>query len=232
MVINLKEMSYYINNLNILYEDNHLIVLEKFQDVLSQKDETNDISMNDIVKEYIRVKYNKPGNVYVGLVHRLDRRVGGVMVFAKTSKASQRLSEDIKNHNFKKRYIAFCLGELSRGEYFDKLYKDEKKRIATISKNGKDAILNYELINSVMYNGKIHSYVKIDLKTGRYNQIRCQLSYHNHPLVNDYKYGYLLSQGGNIGLWCYEISFHHPTTKEVMKFTLFPKDDIWKGLKK
>ena len=93
----MKTKEYYVNNLNVLYEDNHLIVVEKPIDVLSQKDITNDFDMNEIIKDYLKVKYNKPGNVYLGLVHRLDRRVGGVMVFAKTSKAASRLSENIRN---------------------------------------------------------------------------------------------------------------------------------------
>ena len=107
----MKTKEYYVNNLNVLYEDNHLIVVEKPIDVLSQKDITNDFDMNEIIKDYLKAKYNKPGNVYLGLVHRLDRRVGGVMVFAKTSKAASRLSENIRNKEFHKTwYIAQMSG--------------------------------------------------------------------------------------------------------------------------
>ena len=160
----------YVNSLNILYEDNHLLVVEKFINVLSQKDNTNDIDMTEIVKEYLKKKYNKPGNVYVGLIHRLDRRVGGVMVFAKTSKAASRLSEDIRNHKFQKRYLALALGEVDSGTMVDKIIKDEKTRLAKLSKDGKEAILNYQVINRILIGDVIHSYVKVELVTGRYNQ--------------------------------------------------------------
>ena len=100
----IKDKEYYINNLKVLYEDNHLLVIEKPENVLSQKDATDDFDVNEIVKEYLKRKYNKPGNVYLGLLHRLDRRVGGVMVLAKTSKAASRVSIDIQNHNFEKYY--------------------------------------------------------------------------------------------------------------------------------
>lgn len=224
-------MKRFLDDLKILYEDNHLLVVEKFANVLSQKDQTDDISMNDIIKEYIKVKYNKPGNVYVGLIHRLDRRVGGVMVFAKTSKAAARLSEDIRLHNFDKYYLAFCKGGLTEGVYKDYLQKDENKKLAFVSKSGKEAILEYKLINSIIYNNELHSYVRIKLLTGRYNQIRCQFSSRNHPLVNDYKYGYN-SSNGNIGLWCYGVTLTHPITKEKLHFESWPKGNIWSGLER
>ena len=108
----MKNKQYYIENLNVLYEDNHLLVIEKPINVLSQKDNTNVFDINEIVKEYLKIKYNKEGNVYLGLVHRLDRRVGGVLVLAKTSKAASRLSEDIRNNNFEKKYIAKTSGKI------------------------------------------------------------------------------------------------------------------------
>ena len=222
----------YVNSLNILYEDNHLLVVEKFINVLSQKDNTNDIDMTEIVKEYLKKKYNKPGNVYVGLIHRLDRRVGGVMVFAKTSKAASRLSEDIRNHKFQKRYLALALGEVDSGTMVDKIIKDEKTRLAKPSKDGKEAILNYQVINRILIGGAIHSYVKVELVTGRYNQIRFQFASRHHPLMNDYKYGYSLSRGEEIGLWCYEVIFTHPTLKKEMKFTLYPQKGIWDKLER
>ena len=134
----MKTKQYYIDNLNVLYEDNHLIVIEKQINVLSQKDNTNDFDVNEIVKDYLKNKYNKPGNVYLGLVHRLDRRVGGVLVLAKTSKAASRLSEDIRNNNFEKYYIAKATGKiLNDGEIKVNILKDEKTKKAIISNNGK-----------------------------------------------------------------------------------------------
>ena len=106
-MIKTKDIKYYVKNLNVLYEDNHVIVIEKPADVLSQKDKTGDFAITDVVNNYLKEKYNKPGEAYVGLVHRLDRRVSGVMVLAKTSKAASRLSDDIKNHNMTKYYSLF-----------------------------------------------------------------------------------------------------------------------------
>jgi 23S rRNA pseudouridine1911/1915/1917 synthase len=227
----MKTKQYYIENLNVLYEDNHLIVIEKPINILSQKDETNDFDINEIVKDYLKEKYQKQGNVYLGLVHRLDRRVGGVLVLAKTSKAASRLSEDIRGHKFQKEYIALCDGKLSSGTYEDLLIKDEKSKLAKIDKKGKEAKLEYKLINCCIINNKPHSYVLVNLITGRYNQIRCQMSYHKHPLINDYKYGYMdSSKKSEIGLWCYKITITHPVTKEVLTFKKIPSENVWSYL--
>lgn len=215
----------YLDKLNILFEDNHVLVVEKFINVLSQKDDTNDIDMNEIIKEYLKNKYNKPGNVYLGLIHRLDRRVGGVMVFAKTSKAAQRLSNDIRNHHFEKKYLVKVIGKVTtNGEINIKLDKDEKKRMAIVSENGKLSSLNYKVIS---HNGN-HSVLLVNLITGRYNQIRASFNYIGHPLVNDYKYdSNQQPTKQDIGLWCYEITFIHPISKEKKTFRLEPKGQIW-----
>ena len=127
----MKTKQYYIDNLNIIYEDNHLLVIEKPINVLSQKDNTNDFDINEIVKEYLKIKYKKEGNVYLGLVHRLDRRVGGVLVLAKTSKAASRLSEDIRNNNFEKYYICKAEGIIENdGSINVNILKDEKNKKA------------------------------------------------------------------------------------------------------
>lgn len=223
----MKTLEYYVNNLKVLYEDNHLLVVEKFQNVLSQKDITNDIDMTDIVGEYLKIKYNKPNKAYVGLIHRLDRRVGGVMVFCKTSKAAARLSEAIRLKKFDKYYLCLVKGNIdTSGTYVDKLIKDEKKHIARVSSNGKEAILNYKVIKRFEYNNEPHSALEVELITGRFNQIRCQMAHHHHPLVNDYKYGYP-SKEDQIGLYCYKVGFNHPITKEYMVFELMPKGGIW-----
>jgi len=228
----------FIEKLNVLYEDNHVIVVEKFEDVLSQKDYTDDISMLDIVKYYIKEKYQKKGNVYLGLVHRSDRRVGGLMVFAKTSKAASRLSTEIANHNFYKTYLACVKNKPLKLEdtLIDYLIKDEKKRLAKIvskyTLNAQEAILKYKYINSFAYNNQIFSFLKIDLITGRYNQIRAQLSYHNMPIIGDYKYQGILHSSRRLGLWCYRLAFKHPTKDEWLEFTLKPEKDFWNFLQK
>ena len=210
--------------INVLYEDNHLLVVEKKVGVLSQSDGTNTPDMLTILKEYIKEKYNKPGNVYLGLVHRLDKNVGGVMVFAKTSKAARRLSETIRNREFKKTYLAVCKGILdSDGKYQDYLKREEYRSRVSNSKDGKLAILSYRVL-SIQNN---NSLVKINLKTGRHHQIRVQFSYHNHPLLGDEKYG---SKGKYpIALFAYKLEFAHPTTKEKLEFTLLPKEGYFKN---
>ena len=205
--------------INILYEDNHLLVVEKKVGVLSQSDGTNTPDMLTILKEYIKEKYNKPGNVYLGLVHRLDKNVGGVMVFAKTSKAARRLSETIRNREFKKTYLAVCKGIIdSDGEYQDYLKRKEYRSFVSNSKDGKLASLNYQVL-AVKDNSSL---VKINLETGRHHQIRVQFSYHNHPLLGDEKYG---SKGDYpIALFAYKLEFTHPTTKEKLEFKVLPKE--------
>ena len=215
----------YVDKLNIIYEDNHLIVCEKFVNVLSQKDITGDIDMCEIVKAYIKNKYNKPGNVYLGLVHRLDRRVGGVMVFAKTSKAASRLSSDIANHNMVKKYLCVCKGEVEKcGNICLKISKDEKNNVAILDKNGKEAKLEYELIGIKNNN----SLVDVNLLTGRYNQIRFSFAHIFHPILNDYKYDKTCPANKlDLALFCYYLEFTHPVTKEVMKFCIKPNGKVW-----
>lgn len=207
--------------LNVIYEDNHIIVVEKIINIPSQKDNTNDLDMLSLVKEYIKVKYEKKGNVYTGLVHRLDRPVGGIMVFAKTSKAASRLSEQIRKNEFKKTYIAVIDGILKEksGTLKDYLIKDEKKNITyiTTKEKGKEAILDYTVLDE---NNNL-SLIKINLKTGRSHQIRVQTSSRGYPIVGDSKYG-VNKSNINIALFAYELEFTHPTTKERLKFKLNP----------
>lgn len=202
---------------NIIYEDNHIIVVEKKENIPVQEDESKDLDLLSIIKEYIKEKYNKPGNVYLGLVHRLDRPASGIMVFAKTSKAASRLSDQIRNKTFKKKYYAIVEGNLKNEDILkDKLLKDTKKNIVKVDKNGKDSELSYKLI------GKKDNLnlVDIDLKTGRSHQIRVQFSSRNNPLFGDQKYNRNAKVGQQLALFSYSISFYHPTTKELMTFTL------------
>lgn len=167
-------------NLKVIYEDNHIIVVEKPVNVPSQQDKTNDIDMLTIIKQYLKEKYNKPGNVYLGLIHRLDRPVGGVMVFAKTSKAAARLSEQVRNKEFKKKYLAIVDGKIENGSgaLEDYLLKNERTNTSKVvkegTKNAKYAKLEYEVI---AYNEETDlSLVKVTLHTGRHHQIRLQFA--------------------------------------------------------
>lgn len=210
-----------MNKLNILYEDNHIIVVEKPCNVLSQSDATNDLDLLTMVKQYIKEKYHKPGNVYIGLVHRLDRPVGGIMVFARSSKAAARLTKQIQNHEFQKKYLAVARGKMEQdcATYKDFILKLEDGN-SIISSKGKVAILNYQLLE---YNKEEDmSLVSIDLKTGRHHQIRVQFANHNHPLCGDQRYGKEVDKT-QIALYAYSLSFTHPTTKEILHFELKPK---------
>ena len=213
--------------INILYEDNHLLVVKKKVGVLSQSDGTNTPDMLTILKQYLKEKYNKLGNVYLGLVHRLDKNVGGVMVFAKTSKAAKRLSEGIRNREFKKTYLAVCKGIIdSDGEYLDYLKRIEYRSVISNSKEGKLAILSYKVLSRKNND----TLVKINLETGRHHKIRVQFSYHNHPLLGDEKYG---SKGAYpLALFAYKLEFTHPTTKEKLEFKVLPKEGYFRNYKK
>jgi 23S rRNA pseudouridine1911/1915/1917 synthase len=210
------------NNLNILYEDNHVIVVVKPSNILSQGDATGDKNMLDMVKEYIKVKYNKPGNVYVGLVHRLDRPVGGVMVFAKSSKAASRLSESIKKHEgFNKKYLAVVRGNPPKeGTFKDYLLKKEDgNTIISDKKHGKESILNYRVLETK----DNLSLVEVELITGRHHQIRVQFASRGFSLYGDARYG--INTGDDICLWAYKLSFVHPTLKEEKEFVFLPNND-------
>lgn len=212
--------------LNVIYEDNHIIVVEKPAGIPTQADISGDVDMYTLVKEYIRKKYNKPGNVFVGIVHRLDRPVGGIMVFARTSKGASRLSEEIRNRNFKKTYWAVVSGLLKekKGTLENYLLKDESKNksfvVSKDTKGAKIARLDYEVISENKKDNT--SVVKVELHTGRHHQIRLQFASIGHPLVGDSKYGKDNGKS-NVKLWAYKLSFKHPTRDEIMEFKLEPK---------
>lgn len=202
---------------SILYEDNHIIVVEKKVNIPVQEDESKDIDLLTMIKQYIKDKYNKPGNVYLGLVHRLDRPVGGIMVFAKTSKAASRLSEQVRTHKINKKYYAVVEGKIKKeGILKDKLLKDTKNNIVRVDYRGKDAELSYKLIDTK----DNLNLVDIDLKTGRSHQIRVQFASRNNPLYGDQKYNKNAKVGKQIALYSYQLSFYHPISKELMTFTL------------
>lgn len=221
--------------MKVIYEDNHIIVVEKIVNIPSQADKTGDEDMLSLIKAYLKEKYNKPGNVYLGLVHRLDRPVGGVMVFAKTSKAASRLSEEVRNKTFQKEYLVICNGKMDKEKdtLVDYLWKDEKKNTSYVvkatKKNAKQAMLDYEVIK---YDKEQNlSVLKIKLHTGRHHQIRVQLSSRMHAIYGDNKY-HGRGAGTGICLWAYRLTIIHPTTKEQMTFTDLPeKKGMWKLMK-
>lgn len=203
--------------MKIIYEDNHLLVVEKPINVLVQSDNTKDLDLLSMLKQYLKEKYNKPGNVYLGLVHRLDRVVGGVMVFAKTSKCASRLSKQITNNSFQKTYYAVLDGTLkNNGTLENYLEKNEATNTSFVSNKGKLAILDYEVID-IKDNKTL---VKINLKTGRHHQIRVQFSYLGYPLIGDARYNKNYKNGEQIALFAKVLSFNHPTTNIPLTFEL------------
>lgn len=204
--------------IKVLYEDNHIIVVVKDYNIPVQEDSSKDDDMLTLIKKYLKEKYNKPGNVYLGLVHRLDRPVGGVMVFAKTSKAASRLSNEIRLKKVEKRYMALVHNITKEKDVLvDKLLKDEKTNTSYVSDNGKESILEYNLIEK---RGNM-SLLDINLITGRHHQIRVQLSHHCYPIYGDQKYG-IDKSGIQIHLWAYKLKFKHPTKDEIMEFVYYP----------
>lgn len=220
-----------MNKLEVLYEDNHIIVVVKPYNVLSQADNTDDLDMLTIIKDYLKRKYNKPGNVYLGLVHRLDRPVGGVMVFAKTSKAASRLSDQVRTRTLKKTYLAVVNGiiEKDSDELVDYIVKssDNTSKI-TVKDEGKIAKLKYEVIER-FYTDDL-TLISIKLETGRHHQIRVQMANIGHPLYGDQRYG--KKDKNQIALFASKLEFIHPTTKEVISIEKNPSiEGIWKKFK-
>lgn len=208
--------------IKILYEDNHILVVVKPKNVPVQLDSSNDSDLLSILKDYLKEKYNKLGNVYLGLVHRLDRPVSGIMVFAKTSKAASRLSEQVRLGKMTKKYYAVVEGKLSKnvGTFTDKLLKNSKTNTTIVSDLGKESILNYKVLD---YQNNL-SLVDIDLVTGRSHQIRVQFSSRNHALYGDQRYNKNAKVGEQIALLSYSLSFFHPTTGTQMFFEIEKPD--------
>lgn len=205
--------------INVIFEDNHLLVVEKPVNMPVCEDESKDLDLLNVLKNYLKEKYQKPGNVYLGLVHRLDRPVGGVMVFAKTSKAAARLSKQVSEHKLEKTYLAVVCGKAPlAGECFDYLVKDKKKNqsYVTDKEHGKEARLKFKRL---CYKDNF-SLVEIQLETGRSHQIRVQFSSRGFPLVGDAKYNKNHDGKTNVALFAYQLSFYHPVTKEKLSFGL------------
>lgn len=201
--------------IKILYEDNHLLVVLKPINMPVCSDSSKDLDLLSYLKQYLKEKYNKPGNVYLGLVHRLDRPVSGIMVFAKTSKAASRLSEQVRTNKLQKKYKAILCGNIKgNGVLKDKLLKDNNKNMVFVDEKGKESVLEYNVVNNI----NNLSLVDINLITGRSHQIRVQFSSRGLPLYGDQKYNKKAVVGEQIALFSYYLSFEHPVTKEVMSF--------------
>lgn len=218
----------------IVFEDNHLLVINKKAGQLVQGDKTGDLSLLDLIKNFIKVRDQKPGNVFLGLVHRIDRPTSGLVIYAKTSKALSRLTQMVKNREIKKTYWAVVpKTEIPKSQQLiNYLQKNEKNNKATVfpkaTEGAKEAILNYEIIK-VLDNFQL---LEVDLETGRHHQIRAQLSRIGVPIKGDLKYGSARSNpDGGIHLHARQLEFIHPVTKENIKITApVPQNDaVWKA---
>ena len=221
--------------MKVIYEDNHIIIVNKTSSEIVQGDKTGDTPLSEIVKQYIKEKYDKPGNVFLGVTHRLDRPVSGIVVFAKTSKALSRLNEMFRNNEVKKTYWAVVKNQPPQleGELVHFMVKNEKQNksyaYAKEVPNSKKAILNYKVIG----HSTNYFLLEVDLKTGRHHQIRCQLAKMGCTIKGDLKYGSPRSNpDGSICLHARSISFIHPVSKELIDVKApLPSDGVWDAFK-
>lgn len=220
--------------MTVVYEDNHIIIVNKTTSEIVQGDKTGDVPLSETVKQYLKEKYHKPGNVFIGVTHRLDRPVSGLVVFAKTSKALSRLNEMFKNSEVKKTYWAIVkqTPAETEGELVNYLVRNEKQNKSyaydTEKPGSKKAILHYRLIAR----SDNYSLLEVDLKTGRHHQIRCQLAKMGCPIKGDLKYGFPRSNpDGSICLHARRVRFVHPVSKELIDVVApVPSDNLWRSL--
>ncbi len=215
-------------NIPILYEDNHLLVVEKPVNMPVQADSSLDADLLSTLKGYIKEKYNKPGEVYLGLVHRLDRPVGGVMVFARTSKAASRLSAQFAQNTAKKRYAAIVCGDVKSEEKLTcHIVKDEKTGNAFVAPSSVPSAKAAALFYKRIAKSNDLSLIDVELFTGRHHQIRIQCASSGFPIWGDQRYNKSAKAGEQIALFSYSLTFTHPTTKEELNFTALPKGKSW-----
>ena len=214
----------------VIYEDNHLLVVEKPANLPTQADSSGDDDLLSILKRWIGEKYNKPGAVYLGLVHRLDRPVGGVMIFARTSKAASRLSEAFRTHEQDRRYLAIIEGDVSAPmELTDYLLKDGRTGMVRAVKKDTPGAKQARLISRPLASRDGLTLTQVQLFTGRAHQIRVQHAHAGHPLWGDMRYGHGMP-GRQIALWACELTLDHPTRHESMRFiSRPPMKGAWKG---
>jgi 23S rRNA pseudouridine1911/1915/1917 synthase len=221
------------DNLHVLFEDNHIVVVNKRAGDITQGDKTGDKPLSDVVKEYIKEKYNKPGLVFLGVVHRLDRPTSGIIIFARTSKALERLNKMLREKTIKKTYWAVVKEQPKKEKdtlinFLKKNPKNNKSSAYSKEIDGsKKAILHYNVIKKL----DNYSLLEVDLETGRHHQIRCQLANIGSPIKGDLKYGFNRSnKDGSIHLHARKINFIHPVSKETIQITApVPEDVIWKA---
>lgn len=219
------------DNLKILYEDNHLIIVNKRTGDIVQGDKTGDKPLSEVVKEYIAEKYHKPGKVFLGVVHRLDRPTSGIVIFAKTSKALERLNKMLRDKTIKKTYWAVVKNSPEKESdtlihYLKKNPKNNKSTAFTKeTKDAKKAVLHYKILGKTDF----YTLLEIDLETGRHHQIRCQLARIGSPIKGDLKYGFNRSnKDGGIHLHARKIDFIHPVKKErITETASLPEDPVW-----
>ena len=223
-----------MNNINIdvIFEDNHLIAVNKKSGEIVQGDKTGDEPLSERVKKYLKVKYNKPGNVFLGTIHRIDRPTSGIVIFAKTSKALSRMNEKFRQNKISKTYWAIVKNRLPKKNDLLKHYllKNQKKNKSFLSteEKGKFSVLEYNFLNN------LNNYFLYEIfpKTGRHHQIRVQLSTMGSPIKGDLKYGAKRSNpNGGINLHAKKIDFNHPVTKESVSIEAnCPKEKIWNSI--
>lgn len=213
-------------DIKILHEDNHLLVVEKPVNIPVQEDKSKDTDLLTVLKKDLKVRYNKPGNVYLALVHRLDRPVGGAIVFAKTSKGASRLADVLRRRQLQREYVAIVRGRVNKKQdtLTHYLWKDNRKnKVHVVNKNkrgAKKAILKYNVLE---YLDNEMTLLHVTLQTGRSHQIRVQLSETGYPLYGDQKYGQNVNKHGEqIALWSHKLAFKHPTRDETIEVTSNP----------
>lgn len=217
-----------MEKLTVLYEDNQIIVVLKPQNVPTMPDGSGDESMLSRVKSYVKEKYNKQGEAFIGLVHRLDRPTGGIMVFARNSKSAKRLTEQFKTHTVEKVYYAVVNGVVkTKTEHLiNYLKKDEKENIVKIVPMAESGAKKAELVYNFLEDDGKYSLLEVRILTGRSHQIRVQMANTGHSLVGDVKYGKEKGKTSNLGLWAGKLSFLHPTTKDKMVFIACPDETV------
>lgn len=221
------------DELTVLHEDNHIIVVLKPQGLASCPDESGDDSMFDAIKRFLAEKYQKPGNVYLGLIHRLDRPTGGVMVFAKTSKAASRLAAQMRGGDFEKRYLAVLVGapEQKRATLVNYLKKNPVNNMVYICPPTTDGAKMASLEYRIEQEAGGLALAEVRLHTGRTHQIRVQMAGIGHPVYGDMRYGGETAKKGKLALWAYSLAFTHPVTRERLRFLAEPPEDgvPWKA---
>lgn len=217
-----------MEKLTVLYEDNQVVVVIKPQNVPTQADASGDEDMLSKVKAYVKEKYNKEGEAFIGLVHRLDRPTGGIMVFARNSKSAKRLSEQFQTHDVEKTYYAVTRGvvKIKTQKLVNYLRKDEKENIVKIVPMSEKGAKKAELVYNYLEDNGSESLLEVNILTGRSHQIRLQLSNIGYPLVGDVKYGKEKGSTQKLGLWAGKLAFNHPTTKERMVFMAMPDETV------